>query len=199
MIATIGRQASWAFPVVAAAMLALAGAASAADMSEGFRVSQTCAGCHGTNGAAPGATIPIIGGQRADYLAAAMRDYKSGERDFYVMNFTARAFSDSQIDEIAAWFAAKPWVATPTASDSAGASTAASRAQHGCNDCHGDSGAGTEKGPRIAGQPAAYLKSAMTAYKNGSRTGPEADTMNMMPGLDGAEIDALANFYSGQR
>ena len=41
------------------------GSVGIATASEGFRLSQTCAGCHGTAGASPGTTIPIIGGQDA--------------------------------------------------------------------------------------------------------------------------------------
>ena len=58
------------------AMLGVAGAfalAAPAAADEGFRVSQTCAGCHGTNGASPGDTIPILGGQSAAYLADSLR------------------------------------------------------------------------------------------------------------------------------
>ena len=60
---------------------------------------------HGTDGAAPGNTIPILGGQRADYLLGAMTAYRSGDRDFYVMNFIARAYDEGQTAAIAGWFA----------------------------------------------------------------------------------------------
>lgn len=171
-------------------------AAGVAFGDEGYRLSQTCAGCHGTDGAAPGNTIPILGGQRADYLRAAMTAYRSGDRDFYVMNFIARAFDESQTAAIADWFAAKPWVDTPTASAPT-TGDAARRAGESCAACHGAAGEGSDKGPRIAGQPAAYMTLAMMAYKSGARSG--TDAMEIVNTMDDGDIAALAAYYAALR
>lgn len=58
----------------AAVAVALVSVPTLAD--EGQRLAQSCAGCHGTGGAAPGHTIPILGGQTGAYLAEALRAYK---------------------------------------------------------------------------------------------------------------------------
>ncbi len=173
--------------------------ASAEDIKEGFRVSQTCAGCHGPAGAAPGNTIPVIGGQHAKYIGDALRDYRADKRDYYVMNYIAKAFSDDQINQISAWFAAQDWVATETAHNEASASMAAPRAERLCALCHGPTGEGTDIGPRIAGQPAAYLASALQAYKAGKRTSDTALAMTLVQKIADGELDALAHYYSSLR
>jgi sulfide dehydrogenase cytochrome subunit len=184
----------WLAGLLGAALIC--GPAAMAASDEGYRLSQTCAGCHGTDGAAPGNTIPILGGQRADYLTAAMAAYRSGERDFYVMNFIARAFDEGQTAAIADWFAAKPWVDTPTAS-APPAGDAARRAGEACAGCHGGGGEGSDKGPRIAGQPAAYMTLAMMAYKSGARSG--TDAMEIVNTMDDGDIAALAAYYAALR
>ena len=93
----LGQQAA----TVAVLTLALLAVPASAD--DGFRLTQTCAGCHGTDGASVGETIPIIGGQSAEFLAEALRDYQSGDRGYYVMKIIASGYDDDQIDSIAEW------------------------------------------------------------------------------------------------
>ncbi len=184
----------WLTGLLGAALICGPAAMAAGD--DGHRVSQTCAGCHGTDGAAPGNTIPILGGQRADYLAVAMAAYRSGDRDFYVMNFIARAFDEGQSAAIADWFAARPWIDTPTAG-APPAGDAAKRAGESCAECHGAAGEGSAKGPRIAGQAAAYMTHAMTAYKSGARSG--TDAMAVVNEISDGDIAALAAYYAALR
>ncbi len=184
----------WLAGLLGAALICGPAAMAAGD--EGYRLSQTCAGCHGTDGAAPGNTIPILGGQRADYLAVAMAAYRSGDRDFYVMNFIARAFDEGQSAAIADWFAARPWIDTPTAG-APPAGDAAKRAGESCAECHGAAGEGSAKGPRIAGQAAAYMTHAMTAYKSGARSG--TDAMAVVNEISDGDIAALAAYYAALR
>ncbi len=178
-----------------AATLALAAAAAGAD--EGYRLSQTCAGCHGTDGAAPGATIPIIGGQDAGYLARSLREYRSGARDSYVMKIVASGFDDAAIDAIADWFAGRSWRGTPTANDSALAEDGKAVTDAKCASCHGDAGHGTERAPRLAGQPADYLILAAESYRTGGRTDEAA--AGALAAVTEAEIAAASHFYAGQR
>lgn len=189
-----GRKGGARAVIAAVAGMALALPAAA---EEGFRVSQTCAGCHGTDGAAPGHTIPIIGGQDAAYLAKAMRAYQSGGRSYYVMKIIAAGFEDSQIEAIASWFAARPWVATATAHDAAKAEAGAELAEGFCSACHGLEGEGTEVAPRLAGQPVDYLILAAEAYRSGERSDEIASEALGVFGED--EIEAAAHYYASLR
>ena len=62
-----------------------------------------CSGCHGRTGAA----VPPISGRDANELAAAMRDFRSGQRAATVMDRIAKGFSDDETRAIASWLAAQ--------------------------------------------------------------------------------------------
>lgn len=175
--------------------LALAAVGAAAD--EGFRLSQTCAGCHGTDGASPGATIPIIGGHDAAYLAQSLRDYRSGARSFYVMKIVAAGFDNAGISAIAKWFAGRPWVATPVTSDAGLAAEGEAIAARKCAGCHGADGRGGALGPRLAGQPADYLVHAARAYNTGERRHGTAAAGHAS--ASESDLVATAHYYAGMR
>ena len=62
-----------------------------------------CAGCHGLDGKGRG-EIPAIAGAPKASLSQVLRDYKAGRRPSTVMQRIARAYSDSEIDDLAAHF-----------------------------------------------------------------------------------------------
>lgn len=64
-----------------------------------------CAACHGEDGNKPVTPdTPKLGGQHADYLAKALRDYKSGARKNPIMGAMSAALTDKQVKELAAYF-----------------------------------------------------------------------------------------------
>lgn len=68
-------------------------------------IAATCSVCHGPNGKSIGA-VPSLAGQDKAYLAEAMRDFKSGKREATVMKKYALGYSDSEYEDLAAYFAA---------------------------------------------------------------------------------------------
>ncbi len=67
-----------------------------------------CAACHGTEGRAVAATsVPGLAGQPAAYLVDQMKAFKGGVRAGTVMNQIAKGYSDAQIEQLAAYFAAQ--------------------------------------------------------------------------------------------
>jgi cytochrome c553 len=68
-----------------------------------------CKSCHGEGGVKPILPeYPIIGGQHQDYLAAALKQYKSGKRKNASMNGFAAALSPQDILDLAAYFSSQP-------------------------------------------------------------------------------------------
>ena len=93
------------------ATLGLAAPARAGDPAAGLGKSAICASCHGPLGLSPVPTYPNLAGQNALYLAYALRLYRSGERrgDQAGMMYTvAQALTDTDIDDLAAYYAALP-------------------------------------------------------------------------------------------
>lgn len=87
------------------ASLAGGGPARAADMAPPG--ASSCTGCHAAKGI-PDSVIPRIAGRKAADIVQFMREYRSGAWPSSVMGRIAKGFDDSQIDAIAAWFAAQP-------------------------------------------------------------------------------------------
>ena len=68
----------------------------------------TCANCHGSDGrAVQGAAVPGLAGMPAVYLVEQMKAFKSGARQATVMHQISKGYSDLQIDQMAAYFAAQ--------------------------------------------------------------------------------------------
>ncbi len=68
----------------------------------------TCASCHGTGGrAVDGAAVPGLAGLAAPYMVEQMKAFKSGARTATVMHQIAKGYSDAQIDQLAAFYAAQ--------------------------------------------------------------------------------------------
>jgi cytochrome c553 len=86
-------------------------AATAADLAAGkAKAAEVCQACHGMDGNSPLAENPKLGGQYPDYLAAALRGYKSGARKNPVMGALAGPLSSKDIDNVAAYYASQPAV-----------------------------------------------------------------------------------------
>jgi cytochrome c553 len=84
------------------------GSAQSGDPSAGEEKARMCAGCHGIAGwrnAYPAYSVPKLGGQHAEYLAAALNAYRSKERAHPTMQAVAASLSDQDIADLAAYFA----------------------------------------------------------------------------------------------
>jgi cytochrome c553 len=97
--------------LAAACLAATALAANAAgDPAAGKNKVYQCQGCHGIPGwktAFPEVyQVPKLGGQNAQYIVAALKAYKSGERDFATMRAIAASLSDKDMEDIAAYYGA---------------------------------------------------------------------------------------------
>jgi cytochrome c553 len=95
----------------AAALLLLAGGAMAQDASGDARAGRRlagarCAVCHGNNGIAQQPDAPNLAGQNPVYVTAQLGHFRSGERKHEQMNLVARELTDTQIADLAAWYAA---------------------------------------------------------------------------------------------
>ena len=97
--------------VMAAFALCAAADAMAADVAAGkAKATEICAACHGADGNSTSADFPKLGGQHPDFLAKALRDYKSGQRKNAIMAGFAQALSKQDIENLAAYYGSQPAV-----------------------------------------------------------------------------------------
>jgi sulfide dehydrogenase cytochrome subunit len=93
---------------IAAALIAAAHPAHAAEpIAPGARIAASCTGCHGTNGATQGNTLPPLAGQQKEALLAAMKAFKAGSRPATIMSQIAKGYTDEQLEALASYFAAQ--------------------------------------------------------------------------------------------
>ena len=78
-----------------------------------------CQGCHGIpdwKTAFPEVYhVPKLGGQKPGYIAAALKEYRSGDRDFATMRAIAANLSDDDINQVAAYYGGGQAAAAPAA------------------------------------------------------------------------------------
>ena len=94
----------------ASVLMALAVPAQAAgDPKAGQLKTSMCAGCHGIPGwrtAYPTVySVPKLGGQHAEYMVAALKAYKCGERSHPSMVAIAGSLSEQDMEDLAAYYA----------------------------------------------------------------------------------------------
>jgi cytochrome c553 len=100
---------------LATAAFALASPAGAAgvkgDVAAGKQKAGTCASCHGVeasgklaDGSATPDNVPVIAGQYPDYLAKALKDYRSGKRTDPQMTGMAKGLTDEDINDLSAYY-----------------------------------------------------------------------------------------------
>ena len=72
-------------------------------------VNSACIGCHsipGYKASFPQVySVPMISGQTAEYIQAALQAYKRGERNHPTMTAIAQGLTDQQIADLAAYYA----------------------------------------------------------------------------------------------
>ena len=145
------------------------------DAKAGEKKIAMCIGCHGIPGYQASFPevykVPMISGQNAKYITAALNAYKKGERKHPSMRGIAESLSDQDIADVAAYYEAHGKVegaevpAKPAAAPSAKVAELLNKG--GCVSCHGENFNKPidPSYPKIAGQQADYLFVALKSYK----------------------------------
>lgn len=66
----------------------------------------SCAACHGTNGNSVGG-MPALAGVERGYFIKQLKDFKSGARPATVMHQHAKGYTDSELEQLADFFASQ--------------------------------------------------------------------------------------------
>ncbi len=76
----------------------------AGDAAAGAKKAITCVACHGQNGISIAPIYPNLACQKKKYLVKAIKAYKSGARNDPMMKPMVAALSNSDIENVAAYF-----------------------------------------------------------------------------------------------
>lgn len=180
-------------------------------------MTKSCIACHGKEGKKAIQDYPDVAGQKADYIAAQMKDIidgrrtgspdasgnprSKGMRGALVDPNGNRRISDEEISQIAKWLAAieprKPEApATPLTEESK--AKAAKLYAETCEACHGKTGREPLEGfPAIAGQKRAYVAAQMKDIKSKARSNGQSEAMQgAIAEMKDEDIELLADYVS---
>ena len=177
----------------------LACPAVAADAAAGLQKAQVCVACHGPDGVSANPTVPSLAGQPAQFVATQLLMYREGKRKDAQMSPFAANLSNTDLNDLAAYFAAQKLparAADATTGTEAGARLAR---ELNCVQCHGATLLGQQHIPRLAGQQREYLKTQLRGFKAQTRFDMDGQMTSAAQPLSEADIDALAAYLAGMR
>lgn len=188
-----------------AAGLAAALPAAANDLARAEEIVQgRCFVCHGVDGESSTPLFPRLAGQRAAYVARQLADYQSGRRRSTTMQPMVEGLQPAELAALGAYFESRP-VQAHAVADPALAQQGRQLFERGnakadvpaCVACHGDTGGGTDRLPRLAGQHAAYLERQLKAFHQRERTNDNAVMQGIAARLSEVEMQAVSAYISG--
>lgn len=197
-------------PLILAALLGASTLSStsalAQDAKAGEGKAAMCIGCHGIPGYQASFPeihkVPMISGQGAKYIQAALVAYQKGERKHPSMRAIAGSLTEKDMADLAAYYEqqGKPGAAAGDAA-AAPADVAALLTKGACASCHGANFTKPIDGsyPKIAGQHADYLYVALKAYQvkdHGSVGRGNAIMAGQVAQFKPAELRAMAEYLA---
>jgi cytochrome c553 len=165
-----------------------------------------CARCHGENRRGPSSRlVPVLHGQPAAFLQAALEDYAHARRPSGIMQPLASDLSSEDRAQVARYYAGLP---PPAAAKPPLDSQAVERGRvlatsgdpgarvPACIDCH--SASSLEVYPRLAGQHAVYMSNRLRLWKGGLSARSSTDPI-MAPiarSLSEQQIEDVSAYFS---
>ena len=176
-------------------------AAGATDAARGAALAEErqCGACHGAAGISATEGIPSLAGQQPGFVALQLVLFREGLRDVPLMAGPSEGLEDSQVEDLAAHFAALPPGAPPdrrprdAALDVRGAELAGTMR---CGVCHLPAYAGQNQVPRLVAQREEFLAATLRAYRDDVRRGSDTQMNAAVHGASDAQLDALAHHLS---
>lgn len=153
-----------------------------------------CGHCHGRDGTSRREHIPNLAGQNPLYLFNAFEKFANGERKDFVMSKLAPSLTQEDRVNIAIYYSAQKVVNRTAALDPEQVAQGRVLFQGTCSGCHGSSAQGLESMPRLAGQPAEYLRRTLRGFRDNASDRAGSLMVPIAAGLSDQQIDGLAAY-----
>jgi cytochrome c553 len=174
------------------ALLGLTCTVAYADAMAGEKKAQLCLLCHKPNN--PMAYLPTLEGQTREYLYIQLKAYQEGRRPDPYMQTNVATLSETDLRDIADYFASRQPVRASFPLDSE--RIAQGRAKAGalaCASCHRSDFSGAREVPRLAGLDPRYLGIQILHFTQGRRPHPGVDGLRE---LSREDAESLAHFFA---
>ena len=166
----------------------------------------TCAECHGSRGmGGDDPMVPVIAGIPAGHIEEAIYAYVDGARTCVRvprMCETVAALSESDVSEIAEYYAAQDRQASAENFDADLAAEGALLHEEFCSKCHWSpdrDGVEHAIGIPLHGQKREYIRLALEAYFAGDREALVPAMADAIGDLKPGDLGALTNYYASYR
>ena len=189
----------------AAAWAAAATAAAAQGGGYAQRYADSCAACHGAQGASSLALTPSLGGQPSFYAITQLFLFREGRRNDHplapAMAAMAKGMSNDDLRGFSDFIATlpPPPPPAPAAADPLRLERGKALAErHLCLACHGPDLSGGRNVPRLAHQREDYLQLTLKGFRSGARVGYTNAMGEALAGLRESELEDLAHYLAYQ-
>jgi cytochrome c553 len=191
------------YALVLLAAIAASPVHAAGDVARGQKQASMCIGCHGIAGYQASFPevhrVPMISGQTAGYITAALQAYAKGERRHPTMKAIAVSLTEQDMADLGAFYAqhGKPKTAPETVPAPSPA-VAKLLEQGACVSCHGANFSKpiSDAYPKLAGQHADYLYVALKSYQSNAPTHGRSNGImqGQVKRYTHAELKAMAKY-----
>lgn len=173
-------------------------AALAADPKAGEAKAQVCVACHGEAGNSVNPAIPSLAGQPAQMIATQLYQFREGNRKNEQMSPVAANLSNSEMNDLAAYFSGLQPAPPKHRSAPENAALGPQLAKKfNCSQCHGPRLLGQQHIPRLAGQQAEYLRAQLRLFKASQRADMDGNMTSAAQALSDKHIEVLVDYLAG--
>jgi cytochrome subunit of sulfide dehydrogenase len=170
-----------------------------------------CALCHGETGPSPYIGVPTIHGLPPNVIENALYKYREGLRPCRTSECSEQgscpditmcdivgSMTDAEFDELAHWYGSQPFPPHKDPYDPELAARGRILHDQYCEICHTNFGSDPiDDASMLRGQRKVYLRIAMGDFQQGRRSTGIAAMDERVRSLSDADLDALAEFFSG--
>ncbi len=188
------------FALIAGALSLVACGVASAGGASARMLSDTCSGCHGTDGVSGGPATPTIAGISKSYFTEVMEGFASGEIPSTIMGRIAKGYTEEEIGAMGDYFSKQKFVKATQKYDDKLAQTGAKLHDKYCEKCHAEGGSSADDDSGILnGQWQPYVKWSLMDFNAGHRNAPKKmqKQLGKLAKKEGdAGITALLNYYA---
>jgi len=176
-----------------------------ADVNKGrAKVQEVCTACHGETGVSPAPDFPHLAGQSGAAIYKQLRDYRTGSRVHPAMTDLAKALNESDIADVAAYYAGQPQRNPNPVTLAPSPAGIIQLVELGdphrnippCAACHRQGAGGPIEAPVLAEQQYEYLLQQLKLYASGERRNDVYARMRLIAArLTEEEMKGLALYY----
>lgn len=177
------------------------------DRQRGATVAQSCTTCHGPQGISTADYIPNLAGLPQEVIYKELTDYRSGKRNYVVMNAVGTGLADQDMADVAAYYSSCPRISLAQGQNSGPSNERTGRLVTdgdpmrnvvACAACHGPEGRKTGA-PPLVGQPVQYLSNQLVAFSQSTRTNDINRQMRLIAGrLTSEEVAGLTEYFGSK-